>query len=214
MASSPHPALPARVVEPSLLHPVKRKRHLYERRIRLFSLLSVVPALATATVLISLQSWTLGSKLALIALLVFLSLILEALLHEQVVRPLQTLANVISALREEDYSFRARGAAPNDALGELAHEVNTLADLLADQRTHAIEASELLRRVIEEIDVPLFTFDRDQSLKLVNSAGERLLQQPSSRLLGRSADDIGLAPYLKSRGENHAAFSPFNPNSR
>ena len=193
---------------------IKRKRQLYERRIRVFSLLASAPALIISAVLISLQSWTLESKITLIAILVIVSVVLEAMLHDQVIRPLQTLTNVISALREEDYSFRARGAGPNDALGELAREINTLADLLADQRTHVIEATELLRRVLEEIDVPLFTFDRDESLKLVNSAGERLLQQPAARLLGRSADEIGLTPYLISKSESHATFSPFNSNSR
>ena len=82
-------------------------------------------------------------------------------LHEQTIRPLQTLANVVSALREEDYSFRARGAVMDDALGELSLEVNALADLLADQRIHAIEATALLRRVCEEIDAPLLHLIRD-----------------------------------------------------
>jgi len=73
--------------------------------------------------------------------------ILALVLHEQTVKPLQTLANVVGALREEDYSFRARGAVAEDALGELSLEVNALADLLADQRIRAIEATALLRRV-------------------------------------------------------------------
>jgi hypothetical protein len=45
-------------------------------------------------------------------------LIIAASLHDHIIRPLQTLANVVGALREEDYSFRARLAVPNDALGE------------------------------------------------------------------------------------------------
>ena len=106
------------------------------------------------------------------------------------------LPNVVSALREEDYSFRARGAVPADALGELSLEVNALADLLADRRVRAIEATALLRRVVDEIDVPLFAFDPDRRLKLVNPAGERLLQQPSVRLVGRLAEEVGLADCL------------------
>ena len=101
-------------------------------------------------------------------------------------RPLQTLTNVVGALREEDYSFRARGAVANDALGELALEINALADILTEQRIQTIEATALLRRVVDEIDAPLFTFDPDHILRLVNAAGERLLQQPSARLLGKT----------------------------
>jgi hypothetical protein len=36
----------------------------------------------------------------------------------RVVRPLQTLSNLLAALREGDYSIRARGARRDDALGE------------------------------------------------------------------------------------------------
>ena len=43
-----------------------------------------------------------------------------SLLMEQIVRPLQTLSNVVAALREDDYSFRARGARRNDTVGDLA----------------------------------------------------------------------------------------------
>jgi nitrogen fixation/metabolism regulation signal transduction histidine kinase len=143
-------------------------------------------------VFIWLQAWSLESRFALTFVELFVWWLLAMALHEQTTRPLQTLANVIAALREEDYSFRARGAALDDALGELSLEVNALADLLAEQRIRAIEATALLRRVVEEIEVPLFTFDPDQILRLVNSAGERLLQQPSVRLLGRTAKEIGL----------------------
>jgi len=48
-----------------------------------------------------------------------------------------------------------------------------------------------------EIDVAVFTFDDTQRLRLVNRAGERLLAQPSERLLGRTASDLGLAPFLE-----------------
>ena len=105
-----------------------------------------------------------------------------AALHDQIIRPLQTLANVVGALREEDYSFRARMAVPDDALGELSLEVNMLADLLAEHRIGAIEATALLQRVVEEVDIPLFAFDPNEVLRLVNSAGERLLQQASRKI--------------------------------
>ena len=129
-------------------------------------------------VFIWLQPWLLESRLALIFVELFVWWLLAMALQEQTTRPLQTLANVIAALREEDYSFRARGAATDDALGELSLEVNALADLLAEQRIRAIEATALLRRVVEEIEVPLFTFDPDQILRLVNSPGNACCSNP------------------------------------
>ena len=145
------------------------------------------PVLPSAPCSSGLQPWTRDVKIALTVLEFFLWLVLTLALLDQIVRPLQTLTNVVGALREEDYSFRARGAIPNDALGELALEINALADILTEQRIQTIEATALLRRVVDEIDVPLFTFDPDHILRLVNAAGERLLQQPSARLLGKTA---------------------------
>src|SRR5882724_5836035 len=194
--------------------PKKRVRLLYERRINLFALLVALPGLLISGIFIWFQPWTLQSKSALMFAALFVSWLLAMALHEQTTRPLQTLANVISALREEDYSFRARGAATDDALGELSLEVNALADLLADQRIRAIEAAALLRRVVEEIEVPLFTFDPDQNLRLVNSAGERLLQQPAVRLLGRSAREIGLAACMDAESETVVPLPFQGPNAR
>src|SRR5580698_4357351 len=192
----------------------KRVRLLYEHRISLYSFLVALPGILVGGTLIWMQAWSMQSKLALSFAVLVVWWILALVLHEQTVKPLQTLANVVGALREEDYSFRARGAAAEDALGELSLEVNALADLLADQQIRAIEATALLRRVVEEIDVPLFTFDPDQALRLVNSAGERLLQTPSVRLLGRTAEEIGLAGCLTAHTETLLPLAFQSPNAR
>jgi two-component system, NtrC family, nitrogen regulation sensor histidine kinase NtrY len=192
----------------------KRVRLLYERRINLFSLLVALPGMIVSGILIWFQPWPAESKLELVLAECLVWWLLAMALQHQTTRPLQTLANVIAALREEDYSFRARNAAADDVLGELSLEVNALADLLSDQRIRAIEATALLRRVVEEIDVPLFTFDPDQVLRLVNSAGERLLQQPSVRLLGRTAKEIGLASCVAAESETVVPLAFQNPHAR
>jgi two-component system nitrogen regulation sensor histidine kinase NtrY len=192
--------------------PRKRIRLLYEHRIGLYSLLVALPGILVSGILIWLQSWSVESTLALSIAGLFAWWMLALALHGQTIRPLQTLANVVGALREEDYSFRARGAIADDALGELSLEVNALADLLADQRIRAIEATALLRRVVEEIDAPLFAFDPDRVLRVVNPAGEKLLQQAAIRLLGRTADEIGLADCLSAASEALVAL-PANSSS-
>jgi nitrogen fixation/metabolism regulation signal transduction histidine kinase len=192
----------------------KRVRLLYEHRISLYSLFVALPGILTSGILIWLRPWSTDSKLALLFAELFVWWVLALALHAQTVRPLQTLANVVAALREEDYSFRARGATSDDALGELSLEVNALADLLADQRIRAIEATALLRRVVEEIDAPLFAFDPDRVLRVVNPAGEKLLQQAAVRLLGRTADEIGLADCLAAASEALVALPANSPNAR
>jgi PAS domain S-box-containing protein len=117
-------------------------------------------------------------------------------LRERVVLPLQTLSNLLAALGEGDFSIRARGARGGDPLGEVMVEVNALVETLRHQRLDALEATTLLRKVMAEIDVAVFTFDEQGELKFVNRAGARLLGQPAERLLGRGADEIGLDQYL------------------
>jgi len=167
-----------------------------------------------SAILIWREPWTTESKVALSVAVLIAWWILAMALHEQTVRPLQTLANVVASLREEDYSFRARGATTEDALGELSLEVNALADLLADQRIGAIEATALLRRVVEEIDAPLFAFDPGRVLRLVNPAGERLVQQAAIRILGRTADEIGLADCLNVDDEALVALPASSSSGR
>lgn len=85
--------------------PRKRVRLLYERRISLFSLFVALPGMLLSGVFIWMQAWSVESRVALIFVELFTWWLLAMALHEQTTRPLQTLANVIAALREEDYSF-------------------------------------------------------------------------------------------------------------
>src|SRR5271169_4634057 len=202
--------------------PATRTRHvrfrasrlLFEKRIAFFAVLAALPGIAFGTILIWTHPWARDVKITLTILEFFLWLVLTLALLDQIVRPLQTLPNVVGALREEDYSFRARGAVANDALGELALEINALADILTEQRTQTVEATALLRRVVDEIDAPLFTFDPEHILRLVNAAGERLLQQPSTRLLGETAADLELNACFEARNETLVALPYSTPNAR
>jgi nitrogen fixation/metabolism regulation signal transduction histidine kinase len=187
--------------------PRRKARLLYEHRISLYSFLVALPGLAVTAVLVWFQQWSLEARLSLIGAELFTWWLLAMALQEQTTRPLQTLANVISSLREEDYSFRARNASPDDALGELSLEVNALADMLSEEKLRSVEATALLQRVVDEIDAPLFTFDPALTLRLVNPAGERLLRQTKARLLGRSATELGLQQCLAADNESLVELS-------
>ena len=129
--------------------------------------------------------------------------------RERVITPLQTLSNLLAALREGDYSIRARGARTDEALGQVMLEANVLGETLYRQRMGALEATNLLRKVMAEIDVAVFTFDEKERLTLVNRAGERLLAETAERLLQRSASELGLAECLE--GEPDRTFQKTFP---
>ena len=166
----------------------------HEWQVFAWTLAAGSPALATAIVLLWLAPLALPARLTLAALLTAAWIACALLARRTVERPLQTLANLLSALREGDFSFRAHVEPPSSgALAELQREVNALATTLQQQRMWATEATLLLRKVMDAVDVAVFAFDDTRKLRLVNRAGESLLGEPSERLLARRAEDLGLA---------------------
>jgi two-component system, NtrC family, nitrogen regulation sensor histidine kinase NtrY len=176
---------------------VKLPRPRHQTQVLALALLGGLPALAAAGVL--LWSAPYPTRLRWTVLLAAGGVWLAAALvvRDRIVRPLQTLANLLAALREGDFSLRSRGARPDDALGLALVEANLLGQTLRDQRIGAMEATALLRRVMAEIDVAIFAMDGDQRVRLVNRAGERLLDRPPERIVGFSADELELGVLLE-----------------
>ncbi|HEY2471159.1 MAG TPA: ATP-binding protein [Terracidiphilus sp.] len=172
------------------------------RRAWLFCFLLALPAFLFVGILLWQQHVTAAPAVLLLFCLFIYLLLIAASLVEGLMRPLQTLSNVVSSLREGDYSFRARGAGSSDALGELASEINALADLLQRQRVRSLEATALLARILEVMHAPLFAFDREDALQLVNNAGAQLLGRPLARCFGHSARELGLETLLASADQS------------
>ena len=168
----------------------------FDQRILLLALVAGLPAALVALILLWTGAYTPKVQWTLTVLIVGVWTGCSFSVRQRVVLPLQTLSNLLAALRESDFSIRARGASGDDPLGAVILEVNVLASTLHDQRLGALEAGALLRTVMVEIDVAVFTFDGALTLRLVNRAGERLLAQPAEQLLGRTADELGLRPCL------------------
>jgi nitrogen fixation/metabolism regulation signal transduction histidine kinase len=168
----------------------------HERRVQAAALAGGLPAVLTCVIILLTGGYSTKVQWTLGVLVVGCWLGFAAAVRERVASPLRTLANLLEAVREGDYSIRGRGARGEDALGEVMQQVNAMGATLRAQRLGALEATTLLRKVIEEIDVAIYAFDADQKLRLVNPAGERLLKQSSERMLGLPATDIGLAEYL------------------
>ena len=176
---------------------MKRRRRLrFQNRVLLLVLLAVAPAWVAAAILLYTSEaaeplrWTIVGFMTLFVLIGF------AAVRRHVVRPLQTLANMLEALREGDYSMRGRNVDPEDAFGEVMVEVNTLSRTLYDQRLEALEAGALLQKIIADVDIAVFAFDAGLRLRLVNRAGEALLGRSIDALTGHTAEELGLATML------------------
>ncbi len=173
-----------------------RKRLRFQNRALLPALVAVAPAWLVATLFLwrwdatPALRWTLGTFVTLFALGGLLAL------RQRVAQPLRSLANMLEALREGDYTMRGRNIDPEDAIGEVMVEVNTLSRTLHDQRLEALEAGALLQKVIADVDIAVFGFDSHLRLRLVNRAGEILLGSNADELRGRTASDLGVAAML------------------
>lgn len=168
----------------------------YEHRIVLTGILMFVPVLVALGWVVMLAPYSSAARWTVAVVAAVSVLLFVAVVRAQLVYPLRTISNLISALREEDYSIRARGARRDDAMGEVMTELNLLTETLREHRYGEVEAAALVRSVVEQIDSAIFTFDERWRLRLVNRAGERLLGRVAEHLHGRTAAELGLEPFL------------------
>ncbi len=174
----------------------KLPRLRFEVRLTCLLLLLAAPAvlLACAAMYGRHMSWLLRAGV-LVALIAFLAIMVRTV-SRHVVRPLQTLSNVVAALRENEYSFRARDVGEGDSLGDLAAQINELAGDLRTRRHRESETFALLERVVETMDLPVFAFDAASNLQLTNPAALKMVQLPAESVLQTSAHALGLAEML------------------
>jgi two-component system, NtrC family, nitrogen regulation sensor histidine kinase NtrY len=174
----------------------------FDRRVQLLALGAGLPGAAVALALVWTGDYSQSIQWTVTVVVVASCAGFAAAVRNRVVTTFQTVANLLAALRERDFSIRARRPAGltnagDDPFSSVMFEVHELASTLSDQRLGAIEAGALLRTVMEEIDVAVFTFDGAQVLRLVNRAGERLLNRDAVDLLGHTATDLGLSSCLE-----------------
>lgn len=179
----------------SARHGITRIGH--ETRIALTAIIAGFPAVLVSIILLWAGGYSPKVVWTLTVLILIFWLGFSSSIKTKVTLPLQTISNVLASLREGDFSLRARGAGNADALGEVIMEVNALSGTLKEQRLGAVEATTLLRNVMQEIDVAIFAFDANHILRLVNRAGERLLAAPAEKLIGSSAGELGLSSCLQ-----------------
>ncbi len=168
----------------------------YDARILLAALVVAAPACALLATVLVWRDLPAGLLWGFIGVGAVLTLWFAVRLRNRVIYPLYTLSNLLEALREGDFSLRGSRARRGDPIGEVVWEINTLSQTLRDQRHKVEETSALLAKVIGATDIAIFTFDSGQRLRLINPAGENLLARPAAELLGRTADELGIADCL------------------
>src|SRR6266581_2018649 len=120
----------------------------HEKQVLWLTVLGGLPAVALAIVLLWIGDFAPRAQWTLGGLVIAIWLICALAVRERVVRPLQTVSNVLAALRERDYTLRARGSNPEDALGLLLLELNSLGDDMRSGLGVIASRSESLSRLM------------------------------------------------------------------
>jgi len=169
----------------------------FEGRLLFFVFSAGLPGVFLGLLLLWNARYSLDHKLEASALVVLLWLGLSFAARNHVVNSLRTLSNVISAVKDEDFSFHATQAVAGDALGDLALEINGLSRALGEERLSTLEATKLLQKVMTEAGAIIFAFSADHRLRLVNRAGARFLGKPEERVLNCTAQGLGIEDLLE-----------------
>ena len=107
MGSSPQSQLAKPTTSP------KRRKLSYDSFVLLLAMVIALPSTAIAEVLLLTGNYSSELKWTLTLFLVLGWIIGGSILQGHVIRPLQTLANMVASIREEDFSFRVRGGDNN-----------------------------------------------------------------------------------------------------
>lgn len=179
------------------LPPSRQSRYWnHERRVLVGALLVALPALIAFGICLALLRPASSIALVVFGLVALATLALAFHLRRRVAFPLYTLANLLEALREGDYSLRGSRARRGDAIGEVVLEINALSETLRTQRLAVEEKSALLARVIATLDIAILAFDADGYVALANPSAGQLLASDPAALNGRSARALGLDGFL------------------
>ncbi|MEO6799464.1 MAG: ATP-binding protein [Rhodanobacter sp.] len=165
----------------------------YERRVLGGSLMVTLPA---AIALLAVLLWRRPAGMEVWVLLAAVAITtwwLALWQYRRLIYPIRTLASLLEALREGDYSMRGT---QRSVLGEVVYDINALADRLQSERLQFEESSYLLGKTLAALDNAVLVFDQDERLRLLNPAAQQLLHAERHDLFGRTAQDLGLRALL------------------
>ncbi len=169
----------------------------FAKRINLYALLMLAPPIIVMLVLLFSGHFSLKVWVTSLAFVGVTSLIYFRWLMHSVFRPVQSASNLVSAIREGDFSMQSRPSSTQDALGELYHEINLLTNDLKRQNQQAVESRILLNGVMDHTDVAIMAFDSHRRITLSNRAGCELLNSVKSDCIGKSAEDFDIKTILE-----------------
>ncbi len=132
----------------------------------------------------------LALTLYLVAMLVLLPYLFRV--YKRIVHPMNNLANVIEAIRLEDYGLSPKVTFKEGVMAQLLGETSALVDVLQKRKERYNQQVYLIYRLIEQLELPVLVFDEDLRLVHGNAAFDKWYGQPWKTVRGLSSKRIGL----------------------
>lgn len=164
----------------------------FEIRLLISVLVAGIPGTILSLLLLWSGAYSLDHKLEATFLVFLFWIGLSFSARDSVIHAFRALSNVVLSLKEDDFSFRVIRGRPEDALGELAIEINELASAIETERRIAMEASSLLQKVISEVDAVIFAVSSTGIIKLLNRSAAAFLGKNEDQVLNRTAEEMGI----------------------
>ena len=178
-----------------MLRPSKLTNH---AKVLILAVLSGLPALAFMAYIAIRDEYSTLTLYSMGILVFGVYIACLTAIYRLVVRPLQTMANIVAALKEKDYTLRVKYTNTDDPMGLSFSELNDLADKLQNQRLDMIETHQLLFKILEEVEAAVLCFDSEDQLVMANRYAQELYGEETDSLMGKSADKLGLKEALAS----------------
>ncbi|CAM2859484.1 two-component system histidine kinase PnpS [Salinicoccus roseus] len=138
-----------------------------------------------------------------LGLMFLIAAIASTMLARSITRPIDSIMNVTSRLRKNDYSSRVNTEAKGE-IGDLSQSINALAASLQRQMKEIEENEQQLTSIISNMVSGVMLVNQDGKVELLNSAMERFLSQHKGNLIGQPYEKVGerfaLSPHI------HAVF--------
>ncbi|PCI76728.1 MAG: PAS domain-containing sensor histidine kinase [SAR86 cluster bacterium] len=169
-------------------------------------LFSAIPVIILLFLVFLNDDLSLYSKVGIAGFCFVWLLAVAASVREKFVFHVRTLSNLIEAIRTEDYSMRGSRIRDPGELAELYQQINTLTTQLKEVREEEFELSNLLERIVNQINVAIVACDNEGNIRLANRLAKKLLDKPSEKLVDKKLQDTVLQGLLSEDGSQLIDF--------
>jgi len=177
-----------------------------EQKLFLSVLFSAIPVIILLVLVFLNDDLSFYSQIGIAGFCFIWLLAVAASVREKFVFHVRTLSNLIEAIRTEDYSMRGSRNRDPGELAELYQQINSLTTQLKEVREEEFELSNLLERIVNQINVAIVACDNDGNIRLANRLAKKLLDEPSEKLVDKKLQDTVLQGLLSEDGSQLIDF--------